>query len=485
MRKYVVARSVRSAALGGALVALGAAGWWVKFRAIDLAIPAATGFVSHELCSGVFVSGFDPEKVFAENINPRDGISRIAWALGYSIDSTHRAVTATFAGQFPSRAVYREGLGCRLVHDDEPADTSAGAAVAVTPSSIPLLPEIAGPDLVEPGNAQLRTALDRFFAGDRPPWRRATAAVVVHDGRVIAERYAPGYGVDTPMISYSLAKSITNALLGVLVRERRLSVDGPAPVAAWQDPADPRHAISIDQLERMLSGLALDEINNGFDPNTRMLYLEPDMAAYAESVPLETTPGSTWSYMSGNTIILSRIIRDAVGGHAADVLSFARRELFDPLGIRHMTIEFDRAGTPIGSTYMFAPAREWARFGMLYLNDGVVREKRLLPEGWVRYSSRQTLDSVYAAGFYVGRPDWRARWRLPSDAFFAAGIIGQRILIIPSKQLVIATFALSHGDPFEDIQQPLGQLASDVLTAVATEGGGIARPGDRLSAARR
>jgi CubicO group peptidase (beta-lactamase class C family) len=226
----------------------------------------------------------------------------------------------------------------------------------------------------------------------------------------------------------------------------------------------------------MLSGLALDEINNGFDPNTRMLYLEPDMAAYAESVPLETTPGSTWAYMSGNTIILSRIIRDAVGGRTADVLSFARRELFDPLDIRHMTIEFDRAATPIGATYMFAPAREWARFGMLYLNDGVVGGKRILPDGWVRYSSRQTLDSVYAAGFYVGRPDWRARWGLPPGAFFAAGILGQRILIIPSKQLVIATFALSHGDPFEDIQQPLGQLASDVLTAVATEGGGTTWP---------
>jgi CubicO group peptidase (beta-lactamase class C family) len=194
------------------------------------------------------------------------------------------------------------------------------------------------------------------------------------------------------------------------------------------------------------------------------------MAAYAESVPIETRPGSTWTYMSGNTIILSRIIRDAVGGHAGDVLSFAHRELLDPLGIRHMTIEFDDAGTPIGATYIFALAREWARFGMLYLNDGVVGGKRILPDGWVRYSSRQTLDSVYAAGFYVGRPDWRARWGLPPDVFFAAGILGQRILIIPSKQLVIATFALSHGDPFEAVQQPLGQLASDVLTAVATEG---------------
>jgi CubicO group peptidase (beta-lactamase class C family) len=404
MRRYVVARSVRSAAL----VALGAAGWWVKFRVVDMAIPAATGFVGHELCSGVFVSGFDPERAFAENIKPRDGISRIAWALGYSVDATRRAVTGTFAGWFASRAVYREGLGCRLVHGDEAADTSTRAAVGVAPSSIPLLPEIAEPDLVEPGNAKLRAALDRFFAGDRPPSRRATAAVVVQDGRVIAERYAPGYGVDTPMISYSLAKSITNALLGILVREHRLSVDGPAPVAAWQDPADPRHAISIDQLERMLSGLALDEINNGFDPNTRMLYLEPDMAAYAESVPLETTPGSTWSYMSGNTIILSRIIRDAVGGHAADVLSFARRELFDPLGMRHMTIEFDRAGTPIGPTYMFAPAREWARFGM-FVSERWRGRGKAHPAGWMGPVLLATDARQRLCGWFLCRPAGLAR----------------------------------------------------------------------------
>ncbi len=290
----------------------------------------------------------------------------------------------------------------------------------------------------------------------------------MQDGHVIAERYAPGYGPDTPLISYSVAKSITNALLGILVREGRLSVDAPAPVAAWQGADDPRRRITIDQLERMTSGLAIDELNTGFDPWSRALYLERDIAGFAQSVPLEAAPGSTWNYTSGNTLILSRIIRDAVGGHAADVLSFARRELFDPLGMRKVTIEFDEAGTPIGSTYFFAPARDWARFGMLYLNDGVVGGKRILPEGWVAYSSARTLDSPYAAGFWLGSPQLRTRFGLPSDAFLAAGILGQRIVISPSQQLVIARFGLwdeEYLQTEEDLVKMTGQLIADVLAA--------------------
>jgi CubicO group peptidase (beta-lactamase class C family) len=215
----------------------------------------------------------------------------------------------------------------------------------------------------------------------------------------------------------------------------------------------------------MTNGLAIDDVNNGFDPNSRMRYVEPDMAAFAEDAPLEAAFGSTWNHASGNTIILSRIIRDAVGDRPADVISFARRELFDPLGMRNVAIEFDAAGTPIGSTYVFAPARDWARLGVLYLNDGVVGGKRLLPEGWVRYSSTQTLDSVYAAGFYV-LAEWRTHWKLPPDTFFASGILGQRIVIIPSKQLVISSFGLSHGAIPEQIHRPLGQLTVDVIAAL-------------------
>ena len=234
---------------------------------------------------------------------------------------------------------------------------------------------------------------------------------MLHDGRVVAERYAPGYGIDTPLLGWSMTKSVINALVGILVRQGRLSVAGPAPVPAWRDPSDPRHAITVEQLMRMTSGLALDETNTGFDPSSRMLSTEPDMAGFAESASLQAPPGTRYHYSSPSTLILSRIVRDAVGGRAEDVRRFAARELFAPLGMRGVTLEFDAAGTPVGSSYMYATARDWARFGLLYANDGVAGGRRILPEGWVGYSASPTPGSRdgYGAGFFTNRGRERVR----------------------------------------------------------------------------
>ena len=176
------------------------------------------------------------------------------------------------------------------------------------------LPEIAGPSLVEPRDAKLRAALDQVFANPgRRPQGWVKAVVVVHDGHVIAERYASGYGVDTPLVGWSATKSVTNALIGILVRQGKLAVDQPAPVSDWSGPHDPRHAITVDRLLRMTSGLAVKETNSGFDPESRMLYLERDMAGFAERAGIRGTPGSRWDYTSANTLILSRIIRASCG----------------------------------------------------------------------------------------------------------------------------------------------------------------------------
>jgi len=396
----------------------------------------------------------------------------VNWAVRYDVDTARTQVSATVAGAFLSRAVYRDGLGCIVVHGEEPADSPARGDVADNQAPIPLLPEIAAPAVVEPADDRLRAALDRaFIEPDRPPHRRTTAIIVVHDGHVIAERYAPGYGVATPLLGYSATKSVISALVGILVRQGRLAVAQPAPVAAWSDPNDPRRAITIDQLLRMTSGLALDETNSPFNPVARMLYLERDMAGFAESAGLEAQPGSTWNYTSGNTLILSKIIRDAVGGHAADVLRFAHRELFDPLGMRNVTLEFDATGTPVGSTYMLASARDWARFGMLYLNDGVVGGRQVLPQGWVRYSSTPTLETGYGAGFWTnlvaGHIPWSpALWSIPGaprDSFYARGLLGQYVVVVPSERLVVARFGASHA-PDGDIEG-VGHLVADVIGA--------------------
>ncbi len=433
----------------------------------------ATGFVSHILCSAAFVSGVNPDEVYAETLEAMPGVGLIAWGFDYKVDREAKQVTTTLFGGGQSRAVYREGLGCYMSHGDEAVDAALPSARGETQRAS--LSEIAGPSPVEPANPKLALALDGAFTEpDQPPFRHTKAVIIIKDGRLIAERYALGYGVDTPILGYSATKSVTSALIGILVRQGKLAVDQPAPVAAWQSPDDPRHAITVDHLLRHTSGLAMGSSLNAslasaFAPVNRMKYIERDMAGYAESVGLESAPGSAWNYHDGNTIILSRLIRDAAGGHAADVMRFARRELFEPLGMHHVTLEFDATGTQEGSSQMLAPARDWARFGMLYLNDGVVGGKRILPEGWVGYAASRTPNGWVGigAGFWTNLGDskgsrYRTSLGMPHDAYYASGTFGQYVIIIPSERLVIARLGIS-GNQY-DIAG-VSRLVADVIAA--------------------
>jgi CubicO group peptidase (beta-lactamase class C family) len=436
----------------------------------------ATGFAASILCSETFVSGLDPDKVFSETMAAMPGTGLISWALDYKVDRKRRDVVVTLLGLGRSHAIYREGLGCYLDHGVTVADAGA-PAVEARPRPA-LQPDIAGPSLVAPTTPQLAAAIDRAFAEpDGPPLLRTRAVVVVKDGRIVAERYAAGYGIDTPILGFSATKSMISALVGILVRQGKLKLEQPAPVAAWQNAGDPRGAITVDHLLRHTAGLALGSslsasLGAALEPVNRMKYVEADMAGYAESIGLETPPGSAWNYHDGNTVIVSRLIRDAVGGHAADVLQFARTELFDPLGMHGVTLEFDATGTPEGSTQMLAPARDWARFGMLYLNDGVAGDKRILPEGWVKYSASATPNGWigYGAGFWTNLGDsYGARYRIeqgwPRDAFFAKGTIGQYVIVIPSERLVIVRLGVSPNWPLD--ADGVSRLVSDVVAATS------------------
>jgi CubicO group peptidase (beta-lactamase class C family) len=344
-----------------------------------------------------------------------------------------------------------------------------------------LLPDIAGPSVVPPRSAALAAALDRAFAEPtQPPYRRTRAVIVMKDGRIVAERYADGVGIDTPLLGFSMTKSVISALIGVLVGQGKLKLDGPAPVAAWQNADDPRHAVTVDQLLRHTAGLALGSslqasLGSAFEPVNRMKFMATDMAAYAESIPLQTAPGAAWNYHDGNTIILSHLIRNAVGGSGSDVLRFARAELFAPLGMRHVTLQLDGAGTVEGSSEMLASARDWARFGQLYLNDGMAGGKRILPEGWVSYAASPTPNAWVGigAGFWTNRGDsfganYRVEHGWPRDAFFAKGTIGQYVIVIPSEHLVIARLGRSPNAPPE--ADGVFDLVRDVVAATRDKG---------------
>lgn len=442
---------------------LGAAA--IQYRP-DLAIRVATNVVAHNVCDKAFVSGLDPQTAFAE-ITERDGLRRLRWLLRFGIDRPSGIVTASVAGLFPSRAAFHDGLGCVMLLGPEPYLLKVDVA-SLKGKEPPLFADIAGSEIVAPTHAKLKSALDHAFEEpSEPPFRRTKAVVVVRDGAVIAERYAEGIGIHTALPGFSMTKSVVNALIGVLTQQGLVTPSLPAAIPEWHGAADPRREIEIEHLMRMISGLSLDETNSGFDASSRM-YLHNDMAAYAVTAKLIAPIGTRWAYSSPTTQLLARIIRDAAGGPEQS-LRLAWRELFNPLGMRDVTLEFDGSGTLQGSSFMLASARDWARFGLLYLNDGVVGGKRLLHGDWVDLSAAATLDTDYGAGFWTNRSDHphakaRIAMGVPRDAFFASGDLGQRIVILPTQRMVIVRLGDSV-DPTGDILG-LGRLVKEVIEAV-------------------
>jgi CubicO group peptidase (beta-lactamase class C family) len=451
---------------------------------IGRAAQVATGYTSHLLCDDVFIAGLDPARAFDDRIRPLPGMAPVAWALQPQVDRARHQVTVTLAGGFESRARFDERSGCQVLAAAD--GLSAAPGLQREP---PTRGRAEDPQLTVTSNRALRVALDRAMtdvAGQ--PAHGTKAIVVLHDGRRIAERYAPGYGVDTPMLGFSATKSLTNALVGILVRQGRLRWDQPAPLAAWSSPTDPRHAITVEQLLRQTSGLDLPQDNSGFDRTSQIMYSVHDKAGAAAEAALAAAPGTRWAYTDTNFMLLSRLVRDTVGGGGGGggdggdrVRQFMQTELIEPLGLTRLRIDFDATGTPIGSSHALATARDWARLGQLYLDDGRVGDapngQRILPAGWVARSVTPTLATGYGAGWWTNRvpgpvPGWGVPWglsRAPADTFFARGFMGQYVVVVPSRRLVIVRLSVSHqrGDDIDGTNT----LVGEVLDALEPPGG--------------
>ena len=453
-------------AIVAVLMATAAAGL-ITIRRPDLRIRTATGAAADALCAKIFVSHLDPDVSFAE-IMDRPGIRRLRFGMRYQLDRTARKLDVSVAGLLATHTIFREGFGCvRVLDGKEPYLLKADIVALKTPKSPPLLPEIAGPDVVEPSDPALKAALDHAFEEPAaPPLRRTKAVVVVRDGRIIAERYAPGIGIETPLPSFSMTKSLVNALLGVMTQQGLTSPSMPAPIPEWHAASDPRREIEVGHLMRMTSGLALDETDDPLNPSDQM-FAYNDMAAFAVKAPLIAEPGTRWAYSSAATQILARIIREGVGG-PEQTLAYAWRELFNPLGMLNVTLEFDGSGTLQGANNMLASARDWARFGLLYLNDGKIGGKRILHPEWVDFITWATLDTDYAAGFWTDNSEHPYALAacapgMPRDAYYASGNLGQRCVIIPSKHMVVVRMGDSV-DPTGDMRG-LTRLIKDVIAA--------------------
>ena len=285
-------------------------------------------------------------------------------------------------------------------------------------------------------------SLDRAFTEPGPSPRRTRAIVIVQDGVIVGERYASGITVDTPLNGWSMTKSAMGALIGTMVGEGRLSLAGTNLLPQWSD--DARAGISLEDLLRMRSGLRFSEVySDPLSDVTRMLFDGSDAGGFAASRPLEHAPGSVWKYSSGTSNILSLIARRTLG--EAEYLAWPRHALFDPLGMTSAVLETDATGTFVGSSYLFASARDWARFGLAHTGGGA------LPDGWARFAATptpQAPDGKYGAHWWLklskelgGETPNAAK--IPAGAFHALGHEGQCVTVIPSRRLVVVRFGVS------------------------------------------
>jgi len=327
----------------------------------------------------------------------------------------------------------------------------------------------------DPLRVHLNGVLARAFEGERPEALAKTKAVVViAHGRLAAERYADGITADTRLQSWSMAKSILHAALGIAVGEGKIDPDAPAPVPEWQGADDPRHAITVRQLGQMTDGLAFRENYGDTDSEAMQMLFgagRGDVGAAAAQTPLGAPPGTRWSYSSGSANILSRILRDAIGGREA-YHAFLRERLFEPLGMTSAIAEFDASGTWIGSSYVHATARDFAKFGLLYLNHGLWEMRQIVPRDWVDGAAQATPASkgFYGTLFWLnahkngdGQGPCVISDKLPCDMFFARGFGGQLIGIAPSHDAVIVMLSANYAGANE----PIVDLFADILATIA------------------
>jgi len=445
-----------------ALLVLVVALWW---RPPDL-IRVGANYTAKTVCSNVFLAGRDADEVLHTDVQaPGHPLLRL---MRVAVDHDGRMVRAGLFG-FIGRglAVFRPGTGCTVLADGRLGDVmSRAAAAASAVSAAPAAAEAAPwPD---GETVNIDAALTKVIASDRLAGPGMRAILVVHDGRLVAERYADGFGPQIPQLGWSMTKSVMAGLIGILVRDGRLALDQPVGSALGWPAADPRARISIADLLAMSSGLKFNEGYGAVSDVTRMLYLVPDMAAFASAQPLLHPIGTAWSYSSGSAVILSRIFQDAAG---SDPLGFVRHRLFEPLGMTSAVMEADEHGTLVGSSYLYATPRDWARYGLLLAQDGVWKGQAILPPGYV---SMMASPVAASGGEYGHGMVWRwtdapvpgenpgTAFGIPADTFWMTGHDGQYVAVIPSKQLVILRMGLTpsreHYQPEALVQAVLGAV---------------------------
>lgn len=425
--------------------------------------PAVSGYGSKNLCSAVYLQHRNAADVIKEDLGG------FPLSMGtFVVNEQDSSVMGSVWGLAKRKTIYRKGFGCTLINGLSEKD------VRMQPVDVPNKPVIKADSIAWPygdklpdslstevNSEKLYNAVDSVFArkddNGNPTYTRAV--LVVYNGEIVAERYAPGFDKYTVMLGWSMSKSLTAAMTGILVKDGKLVVDAPAPVLSWKGTG--KEKITLKNILQQTTGL--DFLENYERPSevTRMLFSEGDMAAFTEGRPLKYEPGTVFNYTSGNANVLSAIIRRTVG--EKNYHTFPYDSLFYKINAYSFLLEPDASGTYIGSSYSYATARDFARFGLLYYNNGIWNGEQLLPVNWVKESIqpspadklKQYGYQFWLNGFSESDPSRREYPDVPADMFYADGYGGQGIYIIPSKKLVIVRLGLHNINVNEFIKEVL------------------------------
>ncbi len=414
-----------------------------------------SGYAAKNMASTVFIA-----KRTANSVAENDHKVPLIELATTDVDVKNKSATSSVFGLMKRKAVYYEGLGSVLLNDEDRSSTnpiSPNRNIVNDPAPFPF-GHAAPIDTIFSGidYNKLESVLENFFRDDEES--RTRTVMVIYKNKLIAERYATGFNRNTPILGWSMTKSILATLYGILDTKGQIEIDRPTEWGEWKN--DDRKLITFNDLLRMQSGLEWDEDYSSISDVTRMLFLEDDMGAIQARKKAVELPGQVWNYSSGTSNLLSKMLRGRFKKYR-EYLDYPYQELIDKIGMNSMIIETDMAGNYVGSSYGWASTADWARFGLLYLNRGSWQGEIVFDPAWVDYVTQPTdhSEGKYGAHFWLNA---QGKYRdVPKDLYSANGHQGQRVYIIPSKELVIVRTGLAEAPYFDE-----NTFLRDILSAL-------------------
>lgn len=437
-------------------------------------LPLGTGYAAKYMCSGLWVSGLDEDQLRDDFIAPTVKPLPLIWEI--DIDYSAQTVTVRdrlFGTKHLQTAYYREDMGCTLTHD---------TSLMMLDFQKPIFTYPVEPDYQQPwplGEAEiylqqpgidyttLQDAVDEAFADTAEATRNTLSVAVVHNNQLVFEQYADGVDKETPLLSWSMAKTITATMAGLMYDDGDFAPQDRLLVDAWA--ADERAAVTYASMLQMNSGIEWTEDSTGENADQgRGLYTAPDMSAYYIAKPLADEPGTVFNYTTGGSNLLAKVLQDLQGGSVGDYYRYMEWNLLRPLGIHTSVLEYDTEGHPVGGAYHYLSTRDWARLGLLYLREGDWFGQQVLSADWINQSL--TPSAPYAGyGYQIWLNTDQMEWpSLPESTYSFIGFQGQFVMMIPDYDLVIVRTGVTFGEAGAVDPSGIEALAQGAIDAVTS-----------------